>query len=52
MVWASQNIAPKFINPVLTASERYVMGSHATWPGALASGEFAMEKAPVYHLVD
>jgi adenylylsulfate reductase subunit A len=30
VVWASQNIDPKHINPELTTSEPYVMGSHAT----------------------
>ncbi|MEC9151438.1 MAG: adenylyl-sulfate reductase subunit alpha [Pseudomonadota bacterium] len=37
-VWASQNIDPKEINPELTTSEPYVMGSHATCSGAWASG--------------
>jgi len=38
VVWASQNIDPKEINPELTTSEPYVMGSHATCAGAWASG--------------
>ena len=38
VVWASQNIDPKYINPELTTSEPYVMGSHATCSGAWASG--------------
>src|SRR2546423_5779132 len=38
VVWASQNIDPKHINPELTTSEPYVMGSHATCSGAGASG--------------
>ena len=37
VVWASQNIDPKEINPELTTSEPYVMGSHATCSGAWAS---------------
>ena len=38
VVWASQNIDPKDINPELVMSEPYVMGSHATCSGAWASG--------------
>ncbi len=38
VVWAAQNIDPKEINPELTTSEPYVMGSHATCSGAWASG--------------
>ena len=38
VVWASQNIDPKHVNPELTTSEPYVMGSHATCSGAWASG--------------
>ena len=38
VVWASQNIDPKEVNPELTTSEPYVMGSHATCSGAWASG--------------
>ena len=38
VVWASQNIDPKEINPELTTSEPYVMGSHATTSGAWVSG--------------
>jgi adenylylsulfate reductase subunit A len=38
VVWASQDVDPKYINPELTTSEPYVMGSHATCSGAWASG--------------
>ena len=38
VVWASQDIDPKYTNPELTTSEPYVMGSHATCTGAWASG--------------
>jgi adenylylsulfate reductase subunit A len=38
VVWAAQDIDPKYTNPELTTSEPYVMGSHATWSGAWASG--------------
>ena len=38
VVWASQNIDPKYTNPELTTSEPYVMGSHATCSGAWVSG--------------
>jgi adenylylsulfate reductase subunit A len=38
VVWTSPNIDPKHINPELTTSEPYVMGSHATCSGAWASG--------------
>ena len=38
VVWAAQDIDPKYINPELTTSEPYVMGSHATCSGAWASG--------------
>ncbi len=38
VVWASQDIDPKYTNPELTTSEPYVMGSHATCSGAWASG--------------
>ena len=38
VVWASQDIDPKYVNPELTTSEPYVMGSHATCSGAWASG--------------
>ena len=38
VVWASQNIDPKYTNPELTTSETYVMGSHATCSGAWVSG--------------
>ncbi len=38
VVWASQNIDPKYMNPELTTSEPYVMGSHATCSGAWCSG--------------
>ena len=38
VVWASQNIDPKYEDPELTTSEPYVMGSHATCSGAWVSG--------------
>jgi adenylylsulfate reductase subunit A len=38
VVWAAQDIDPKYINPELTTSEPYVMGSHATCSGAWCSG--------------
>jgi adenylylsulfate reductase subunit A len=38
VVWASQDVDPKYINPELTTSEPYVMGSHATCSGAWCSG--------------
>jgi adenylylsulfate reductase subunit A len=38
VVWASQDIDPKYVNPELTTSEPYVMGSHATCSGAWCSG--------------
>ena len=38
VLWASQDIDPKYINPELTTSEPYVMGSHATCSGAWCSG--------------
>jgi len=38
VVWASQNIDPKYINPELTTSEPYVMGFSRTCSGAWASG--------------
>ena len=38
VVWASQDIDPKYTNPELTTSEPYVMGSHATCSGAWVSG--------------
>ncbi len=38
VVWAAQDIDPKYTNPELTTSEPYVMGSHATCSGAWASG--------------
>ena len=49
VVWASQNIDPKEINPELTTSEPYVMGSHATCSGAWASGpeDYAPAGVPV-----
>src|SRR3970282_416650 len=45
VVWASQNIDPKHVNPELTTSEPYVMGSHATCSGAWASGPEACAPA-------
>lgn len=38
VTWASQNIDPKHSNPVLTTSEPYVMGPHATCSGVWARG--------------
>lgn len=38
VLWAATDIDPKFINPELTTSEPYVMGSHATGCGAWCSG--------------
>jgi adenylylsulfate reductase subunit A len=38
VVWAAQDIDPKYTNPELTTSEPYVMGSHATCSGTWASG--------------
>tara|TARA_B100002019_G_C21144170_1_gene534836 strand:- start:65 stop:982 length:918 start_codon:yes stop_codon:yes gene_type:complete len=38
VVWASQDIDPKYQNPELTTSEPYVMGSHATCSGLWVSG--------------
>ncbi len=38
IVWASQNIDPKYRPAELQASEPYVMGSHATCAGAWTSG--------------
>ena len=38
IVWSSQNIDPKHTPSELTASEPYIMGSHATSAGAWASG--------------
>ena len=38
VLWAATDIDPKFINPELTTSEPYVMGSHATACGAWCSG--------------
>jgi adenylylsulfate reductase subunit A len=38
VVWAAQNIDPKEKPSELTASEPYIMGSHATCSGAWASG--------------
>jgi adenylylsulfate reductase, subunit A len=37
-MWAWQNIDPKHINPGLTTSEPYAMGSHVTCSGVCASG--------------
>ena len=34
VLWAATDIDPKYINPELTTSEPYVMGSHATGCGA------------------
>ena len=38
VVWASQNIDPKHINPEPTTSEPYVMRSHATATATGAGG--------------
>jgi adenylylsulfate reductase subunit A len=48
VVWASQNIDPKYVNPELTTSEPYVMGSHATCSGAWASGPEDLSPAEYY----
>jgi len=37
VVWAAQDIDPKYQNPELTTSEPYVMGSHATCSGGCRS---------------
>ncbi|SMM98740.1 Adenylylsulfate reductase alpha-subunit [uncultured Candidatus Thioglobus sp.] len=38
VLWAATDVDPKYINPELTTSEPYVMGSHATGCGAWCSG--------------
>ncbi|MCP4411723.1 MAG: adenylyl-sulfate reductase subunit alpha [Gammaproteobacteria bacterium] len=38
VLWAATDIDPKYVNPELTTSEPYVMGSHATGCGAWCSG--------------
>ena len=48
VVWASQDIDPKYINPELTTSEPYVMGSHATCSGAWASGPEDLSPSEYY----
>lgn len=48
VVWASQDIDPKYTNPELTTSEPYVMGSHATCSGAWASGPEDVSPAEYY----
>ncbi len=48
IVWASQDIDPKYINPELTTSEPYVMGSHATCSGAWASGPEDLSPSEYY----
>ncbi len=48
VVWASQNIDPKYVNPELTTSEPYVMGSHATCSGAWASGPEDLSPSEYY----
>jgi adenylylsulfate reductase subunit A len=48
VVWASQDIDSKYTNPELTASEPYVMGSHATCSGAWASGPEDVSPAEYY----
>jgi len=48
VVWASQDIDPKYVNPELTTSEPYVMGSHATCSGAWASGPEDLSPSEYY----
>ncbi len=48
VVWASQDIDPKYVNPELTTSEPYVMGSHATCSGAWASGPVDLSPSEYY----
>jgi adenylylsulfate reductase subunit A len=48
VVWASQDIDPKYTNPELTTSEPYVMGSHATCSGAWASGPEDLSPSEYY----
>jgi len=48
VVWASQDIDPKYTNPELTTSEPYVMGSHATCSGAWASGAEEVSPSEYY----
>ncbi|HEY9098579.1 MAG TPA: adenylyl-sulfate reductase subunit alpha [Thiobacillus sp.] len=48
IVWASQDIDPKYVNPELTTSEPYVMGSHATCSGAWASGPEDLSPSEYY----
>lgn len=49
VLWAATDIDPKYINPELTTSEPYVMGSHATGCGAWCSGpEDISGKIPEY----
>ena len=38
VLWAATDVDPKYVNPELTTSEPYVMGSHATGCGAWCSG--------------
>ena len=38
VLWAANDVDPKYENPELTTSEPYVMGSHATGCGAWCSG--------------
>lgn len=38
VLWAANDVDPKYENPELTTSEPYVMGSHATGCGAWVSG--------------
>ena len=49
VLWAATDIDPKYVNPELTTSEPYVMGSHATGCGAWCSGpEDISGKIPEY----
>jgi len=48
IVWAAQDIDPKYVNPELTTSEPYVMGSHATCSGAWASGPEDLSPSEYY----
>ena len=39
VLWASQNMYPKYTNTELTTSEPYVMGYNVTCSGAWVSGK-------------
>ncbi len=50
VLWAATDIDPKYVNPELTTSEPYVMGSHATGCGAWCSGPVDISgNIPEYH---